>query len=62
MDLLRRHRPHAAIQIDDAPWLAAWAPGGKETVTKPGYGKKLEKGSRIVMQVHYNLLAGPGPT
>ncbi len=47
-----------SAQIDDAPWLAAWAPGGKETVTKPGYGKRLEKGSRIVMQVHYNLLAG----
>ena len=47
--------------LDDAPWLGAWAPGGKESVTAPGYGKKLVAGSRIVMQIHYNLLAGPGP-
>ena len=47
--------------VDDANWLGAWAPGGKESVTRPGYGVKLEPGSRIVMQVHYNLLAGDEP-
>ena len=47
--------------VDDASWIGAWAPGGKESVTKPGFGTRLEAGSRIVMQVHYNLLAGPGP-
>ncbi|MEZ5093027.1 hypothetical protein [Nocardioides sp.] len=46
--------------LDNAPWLGAWAPGGKESVQAPGYGVKLEKGSQIVMQVHYNLLAGTG--
>ncbi len=44
--------------LDDAPWLGAWAPGGAETVNQAGYGVRLDKGSRIVMQVHYNLLAG----
>jgi hypothetical protein len=44
--------------LDDAPWLAAWAPGGSESVHEAGYGVRLERGSRIVMQVHYNLLAG----
>nr|NYG09194.1 hypothetical protein [Nocardioides lianchengensis] len=48
-------------QLDDAPWLGAWAPGGDEVVTRDGYGTDLPKGSRIVMQVHYNLLAGSEP-
>ncbi|WP_193609141.1 hypothetical protein [Nocardioides lijunqiniae] len=46
---------------DDAPWLGAWAPGGEETTVKTGYGVDLPRGSRIVMQVHYNLLAGASP-
>ena len=48
-------------EVDNAPWLGAWAPGGEEAVTKPGYGVPLERGSRVVMQVHYNLLAGTQP-
>jgi hypothetical protein len=47
--------------VDDAAWIGAWAPGGKESVRKPGYGVRLARGSRIVMQVHYNLLAGTQP-
>jgi hypothetical protein len=47
--------------LEDANWLAAWAPGGDESRTKDGYGVKLEAGSRIVMQVHYNLLKGASP-
>lgn len=47
--------------LDDAPWLGAWAPGGDEVVTRAGYGVDLPRGSRIVMQVHYNLLAGAAP-
>jgi hypothetical protein len=46
---------------DDAPWLGAWAPGGEESVVKPGYGVDLPRGSRVIMQVHYNLLAGATP-
>jgi hypothetical protein len=48
-------------QIDNAPWLGAWAPGGSESVLADGLGVPLEEGSRIVMQVHYNLLAGREP-
>ncbi len=48
----------AFTNVDDAAWIGAWAPGGKESVVKPGFGTRLAKGSRIVMQVHYNLLAG----
>jgi hypothetical protein len=47
--------------LDNAPWLGAWAPGGQESVDAPGYGVPLPAGSRIIMQVHYNLLAGTGP-
>ncbi len=47
--------------LDDAPWLGAWAPGGQESVDTRGYGVPLPAGSRIVMQVHYNLVAGTGP-
>jgi hypothetical protein len=44
--------------LDDAPWLGAWAPGGRESVHRAGLGVWMPKGSQIVMQVHYNLLAG----
>ena len=47
--------------VNRSSWIGAWAPGGKESVTKPGFGVRLAKGSRIVMQVHYNLLAGQQP-
>ena len=30
-------------------------------MTPAGYGVDLPRGSRIVMQVHYNLLAGQAP-
>ena len=48
-------------QLDDAPWLGAWAPGGGERVLAKDVGIPLEAGSRVIMQVHYNLLAGPEP-
>ena len=48
-------------QLDNAQWLGAWAPGGKEAVAAPGYGTRLTKGTQVVMQVHYNLLNGEQP-
>lgn len=48
-------------RLDDAPWLGAWAPGGEESVVDAGFGTRLDKGSMIVMQVHYNLLKGDQP-
>jgi hypothetical protein len=47
--------------LDEAPWIGAWAPGGGEQVFPSGVGIPMPKGSRIVMQVHYNLLAGHAP-
>ncbi len=47
--------------IDDAPWLGAWAPGGSEQLYGAGLGEPFPAGSRIVMQVHYNLLNGIQP-
>jgi hypothetical protein len=47
--------------LDNAPWLGAWAPGATESVAAPGFGTPLAAGSKIIMQVHYNLLGGPGP-
>jgi hypothetical protein len=44
--------------LDDAPWLSAWAPGGTGDRVGDALGVPLSKGSRIVMQVHYNLLNG----
>ncbi|GAB2767697.1 hypothetical protein GCM10027020_20580 [Nocardioides salsibiostraticola] len=48
--------PGEFSNIDDAPWLGAWAPGGTENKTRNGFGVDFPQGSRIVMQVHYNLL------
>jgi hypothetical protein len=47
--------------LNRAPWLAAWAPGGGESVMKPGIGIPMKPGGQIIMQVHYNLLAGDQP-
>lgn len=51
--------PGAAL--DAAPWLAAWAPGAGESVFRRGVGTFLPRGSRVVLQVHYNLREGTGP-
>jgi len=47
--------------VSDAPWLGAWAPGGKEQVLAKDVGIPMKAGSQVIMQVHYNLLAGPRP-
>jgi hypothetical protein len=43
--------------LDAAPWLAGWAPGGKENVFGAGFGVAMPAGSQIVIQMHYNLRA-----
>ena len=43
--------------LDAAPWLAGWAPGGRENVFSDGFGVPVSAGSRIVVQMHYNLRA-----
>ena len=47
--------------LDDAGWIAAWAPGFGGDRFRAGTGVDLQAGSRIVMQVHYNLLNGSRP-
>ena len=51
----------AGAALDDAPWLGAWAPGGGDQVLARDVGIPLAEGSQVVMQVHYNLLAGQQP-
>ena len=49
--------------LDRAPWLAAWAPGGGETVMRQRTGRFLPAGSQVVLQLHYNLrAAGDDPS
>ena len=50
-----------STDLDNAPWLGAWAPGATEAVDPRGTGSRLAAGTQIIMQVHYNLLGGPGP-
>ncbi|GAA2854339.1 hypothetical protein Acy02nite_49300 [Actinoplanes cyaneus] len=37
-------------------WVAHWAPGAGETLMPGGFGFSMPPGSKLVMQVHYNLL------
>jgi hypothetical protein len=46
--------------LDAAPWLAGWAPGGRENVFADGFGVPVSAGSRIVVQMHYNLTGAEG--
>ncbi len=48
-------------QLQDAPWLGAWAPGGTEQLMADDVGVPMQAGSKVIMQVHYNLLAGTAP-
>ncbi len=47
--------------LDDAPWITAWAPGWGSDRFRDGTGIRLAAGSKVVMQVHYNLLNGRKP-
>ncbi|BCY10275.1 monooxygenase [Actinoplanes sp. L3-i22] len=37
-------------------WVAHWAPGAGETLMPDGFGFSMPPGSKLVMQVHYNML------
>jgi hypothetical protein len=47
--------------LNDANWISAWAPGWGGGRLPDGNGVPLSAGSKIVMQVHYNLLNGRTP-
>lgn len=48
-------------QLGNTPWLAAWAPGHGLDRAPAGTGINFPAGSLVVMQVHYNMLAGHAP-
>ncbi|MBA2665364.1 MAG: monooxygenase [Bradymonadaceae bacterium] len=37
-------------------WLGSWAPGGKGADLPPGTGIRVEPGSKVVLQIHYNVV------
>ncbi len=47
-------------QLDSAPWVAAWATSGGEQRFAAGTGQQMAAGSRVILQMHYNLLNGAG--
>ena len=48
--------------FDNTTWLGGWAPGPVVPhPTPPGTGIAMPAGSLVVMQIHYNLLAGTAP-
>jgi hypothetical protein len=48
-------------RLGQPPWIAAWVPGHTTNALPRGTGVLLHKGSKIVMQVHYNLIEAAGP-
>jgi hypothetical protein len=50
-----------ADSLNNANWIAAWAPGWGGNRLPEETGVPLPAGSQIVMQVHYNLLNGRAP-
>lgn len=49
-------------EISKNPWLAASGPGKSTGYEPTGTGMPLPAGAFIIVQVHYNLLVGCGPT
>lgn len=48
----------AGQSLDNASWIAAWAPGWGSGRLPDGVGVALPKSTLVVMQVHYNLQNG----
>jgi hypothetical protein len=46
--------------LNSAPWVAAFATSGGEQRFAQGTGERLPAGSRLILQMHYNLLNGGG--
>ncbi|MEV8632123.1 monooxygenase [Streptosporangium sp. NPDC051023] len=46
--------------IEGGAWVGHWAPGANETLLTQKVGYPMPAGSKLVMQVHYNLLATEG--
>jgi hypothetical protein len=50
----------SGLNESESSYIGAWAPGHAETLIGDRTGYRLEPGSQIVLQVHYNLLATNG--
>ena len=50
----------ALAELEAAPWVAAFATRGGEQRFAAGTGQDLQGGSRLILQIHYNLLNGGG--
>lgn len=50
--------PTSMAGLGALPWLAGWSPGHGADVQESGYGVLVPAGSLIVLQIHYNSLAG----
>ncbi len=49
------------VEGEDPRWLGGWAPGGPVSMFPEGTGIRVSAGSKIVLQMHYNLEnSGPG--
>ncbi|MDQ1740317.1 MAG: hypothetical protein QOE53_1969, partial [Pseudonocardiales bacterium] len=46
--------------LNSAPWVAAWATSGGEQRFADGTGQRARAGTRLILQMHYNLLNGGG--
>src|SRR5690606_26457148 len=44
------------IDIEQVKWMGSWAPGGVGQDFPAGTGLRVEPGSKIVVQMHYNTL------
>ena len=49
-----------ALDFIASRWLSAWAPGARVGDLPEGTGLRIEPGSMIVLQMHYNTLASNG--
>ncbi|MEM6996909.1 MAG: monooxygenase [Myxococcota bacterium] len=50
----------AALDFIASRWLGAWAPGARVGDLPEGTGLRIDPGSKIVLQMHYNTLAADG--
>ncbi len=46
--------------VEGGAWIGHWAPGANETLLARNVGYPMPPGSRLILQVHYNLLATGG--
>jgi hypothetical protein len=49
------------LRLGSPAWLAAWVPGHVTNSLPTGTGMRLQRGAKIIMQVHYNLIEASGP-